>query len=501
VSALFFFFYARSDLWLDEALSVDIARVPLSDLPDALRHDGSPPLYYVLLKGWMAVFGTGDVAVRSLSGLCMAAAVVAVFFAARRLGGRQLAWLAVFVMAMNPFAVRYATEARMYALQVLLIACGIIVFQRAVERPTLSRIALFSVVVATGLYTQYWNFYILPVVVALLGWMVWRGSDRLAARRLLFATGIGILAFVPWLPIFVYQSAHTGTPWGTPILPSVPYGFTLRDFAGGATFGTEVQEGWPLFAAMFVLWLLGTFGRGIDNRRIELGLVPQKEMRAVAFFGWVGLAVALSLNYVVGGAFQTRYGSLVFPFFVLLAARGITTFCDGRVRVGIIALVVALGLAGCVRNVLTQRTQAGEIAAVLRTDARPGDLVVYCPDQVAPAVHRLAPRGLDEVVYPSAAGPARVDWVDYKARLRRADVDAFAQAALTRAGSRPLWYVRAPGYETHKNVCERLSQAFARARQQLPRTLSDPDIFEKPQLEQFDRRAGRTSEQPHVPSN
>jgi hypothetical protein len=36
-------FVQRSPLWLDEALSVNIAGLPLGDLFDALRHDGHPP--------------------------------------------------------------------------------------------------------------------------------------------------------------------------------------------------------------------------------------------------------------------------------------------------------------------------------------------------------------------------------------------------------------------------------------------------------------------------
>src|SRR3954464_12829729 len=35
--------------WIDEGLSVGIADRPLSAIPHALREDGSPPLYYVLL--------------------------------------------------------------------------------------------------------------------------------------------------------------------------------------------------------------------------------------------------------------------------------------------------------------------------------------------------------------------------------------------------------------------------------------------------------------------
>jgi mannosyltransferase len=50
-------FLAPSALWLDEAQSVAIARLPLPDLLEALRQDGAPPLYYLLLHAWMAVLG------------------------------------------------------------------------------------------------------------------------------------------------------------------------------------------------------------------------------------------------------------------------------------------------------------------------------------------------------------------------------------------------------------------------------------------------------------
>ena len=43
--------------WIDEGLSVGIADRPLGDIPLALREDGSPPLYYMLLHFWLDVAG------------------------------------------------------------------------------------------------------------------------------------------------------------------------------------------------------------------------------------------------------------------------------------------------------------------------------------------------------------------------------------------------------------------------------------------------------------
>src|SRR5262249_58871918 len=113
LGGLFLYFACRSDMWLDEALSVNIARLPLSDLREALIHDGAPPLYYVLLHVWTGVLGSGDLAARSLSGLCMAGAGVLTWFAARRFGGGRGAWLAAIGVLADPVAIPYATEVPM----------------------------------------------------------------------------------------------------------------------------------------------------------------------------------------------------------------------------------------------------------------------------------------------------------------------------------------------------------------------------------------------------
>ncbi|MGH3850598.1 MAG: glycosyltransferase family 39 protein, partial [Pseudonocardiaceae bacterium] len=117
-------FVARSHLWLDEALSVNIAALPLKAIPGALRQDGAPPLYYVLLHGWMRLAGSGDLAVRSLSGIFGVAALPLVWLAGRRLGNREVAWAALVLLAVCPFAIRYSTEARMYSLVVVLVLAG-----------------------------------------------------------------------------------------------------------------------------------------------------------------------------------------------------------------------------------------------------------------------------------------------------------------------------------------------------------------------------------------
>jgi uncharacterized membrane protein len=474
-------FAIRSDLWLDEALSVNIAHLPAGRIAPWLKHDGAPPLYYFLLHYWTALFGTSDVATRALSGVFSVAALPVAWCCARRAGGRALAWIALLVLVSSPYAITYATSARMYSLEMLLVFAGILAVRRVLDDPSWPRLALVAVVTALLVYTQYWAFYLVLAVALYLVVMGRRpGPARAVAVRLLVAIGVGVATFLPWLPTFLYQAKHTGTPWGQPLLPPIPIGLTFQDFAGG-----PVYEGWMLFFAVIALVLLGVFGARADARHIELDLRTQPGVRAEAVIGAATLVIGTSLAWASGSAFQSRYAAIMFPFFVIVVARGVTLFADPTVRTCALALVVGLGLAGGVRNASTNRSEAGEVARVLRAEAKPGDVVLYCPDQLGPAVHRLVQPGLDEVTYPVLRRPALVDWVDYTAVIARHPPAAVAKEVLTRAGGHAIWFVSAPGYRTHTTACPGLQASLARVRPDLPRLASNDSFYEMPGLDEF----------------
>ena len=146
----------RSDLWLDEALTVNIARVPLGDLRAALRVDGAPPLYYLLLHVWMGWFGEGDAAVRALPALLGILGLPLAYLAGRRIGGpdstraHRVGLIALVLMAASPYAIRYSSENRMYILVIDLVLVGYIGLRRALDRPSIGRLVAVAVVVAAG---------------------------------------------------------------------------------------------------------------------------------------------------------------------------------------------------------------------------------------------------------------------------------------------------------------------------------------------------------------
>src|SRR5918911_266527 len=80
----------------------------------------------VSLLLWIRVFGTSEIAVRSLSLVCAALAVIAAWWAGRVLFGARAGWMAAALAATTPYLTTYAQEARMYALVALLgiLACA-----------------------------------------------------------------------------------------------------------------------------------------------------------------------------------------------------------------------------------------------------------------------------------------------------------------------------------------------------------------------------------------
>jgi mannosyltransferase len=481
-------FWTRSDLWLDEALTANIAGHGLGDLVSLLEHDGAPPLFYVLLHGWTKVFGTSDLAIRSLSGVLGLVAVALCWPAAARLGGdsrTRRQWIAVatiVTVASSAYAVRYSTENRMYMLEMVLVLLGYLALWRALERPTLPALAGVAAVTAALLYTQYWSLYLVAVTGVCLAWVAWRGEPRGAARRTLFAVAIGCCAFVPWLPTFLSQAAHTGTPWGTPTVPPSGISLTLRTFAGGSHFDGDLVR-WPLLQ----LPLLALFGVAVSRRHIDIDLKTRPGVRW-EWIGWAAtLAVGLTASYASGTAFQSRYATIVYPLFALTVGYGITVFTSRGVRYGFLAFIVVFSFGGAVRNVWENRTQGGDVAAAVNANAKRGDVVAYCPDQIAPDASRLIDADVQQGVFPGFRRPDLVDWVDYEARNQAADPAAFARDLIERAGpGGSIFYAFSAGYRTLDLKCEQIAQVLTTLRSDPEGLVADDgETFEHENLLRF----------------
>src|SRR3954454_659815 len=209
--------------WIDEGLSVGISDRPLGQIPHALREDGSPPLYYVLLHFWMGIGGRSEAGVRGLSLLFALLCVPAAWWAGKAVfRTTRAAWTAALLAAFNPFLSQFAEEARMYSLVALLAipatACFIRAYALDAESARARRpwIAGFSVATAASLYTHNWPIFLTAAAAGawlVLWWMAPGERRRELVRDGLLGFGGALVLYLPWVPTTLYQAAHTGAPW------------------------------------------------------------------------------------------------------------------------------------------------------------------------------------------------------------------------------------------------------------------------------------------------
>ena len=440
-------FIADTPLWLDEAQSLAIAEKPLGDIPDALRLDGHPPFYYFLIHIWMDLVGTSDFAVRALSGLIAVASLPLVWVAGRRLAGLHAAWLALTAAAVSPFAIRYATEARMYSLVALVCLALWYLTDRALTAPKWRRLGALAGLAALALYTHYWSAYLIGALGLVSLW-AWRRDKNSGGLKVAGALTLGVVLFLPWVPIMFDQLQHTGTPWALPSAPTRLLAETVITFGGSFAHGESIV----LAIGLALIFAVGALVSS-DTRGDVVMWRGEPFMRQPVAVVLITLAAGAVVSYALTAAFQARYAAVVALLFSTLVGVGMAKIGDLPIRVLVVLFVVSFGLVGGARVANSDRSQADEIATALEEQAEPGDLVFFCPDQLGPASVRAMPDDLVGLSFPELTDAAIVDWRDYQERHDNANPIEFAEEIHEMTLDQNLWIVWINGYRTLGTHC------------------------------------------------
>jgi mannosyltransferase len=410
-------------LWIDEGISMGIARHPLTAIGPLLRQDGSPPLFYVLLHWWTGLFGATVRSGHALALLFAVLAIPAAAWAAWRPFGPRAGVAAAAIVALDPFAAGYADELRMYS---LLLLCGLLAtgaFLRAFVVAPGHRgwSATFAVALAAVLYAHNWGLFF--GAAAGLAWLMLVAVAGPRRRALLtgglVAFGGAALLFAPWVPTVLDQAAHTGAPWSHAPGPA-SIGHASKRMLGGQPAETVLL----LFAAAG----LG----GLLRRRSS----PQARAVAACVVLAAGtFAVAYAWSDLSSPAWALRYLSIVLaPAAVVIGA--------GLARTGPVAVLVlaVLFLTSWYDNPthdsLAHKSNVSVVAARLGGRLRTGDVVFSTQPESVPVLRFYLPGGLRYATPLGAVpDPGVVDWRDALTRLDRPKADAVLRGLL--AGLRP----------------------------------------------------------------
>ena len=247
----------QQSVWFDEAYSIIVAKQPLVELLRLTGVDTHPPLYYILLKGWAALFGWSEFALRSLSVLALGGAVIFGGLLIKRMFGVRAALITLPFLVFAPFLLRYGFEIRMYALASLIGVAASYVLVLAAEAKAKQRQQLlygvYAVLVAAGMYTLYYTAFLWVAHLIWLVWLTLRLKQPLFKARWLLAFVGSVLLFAPWLLTSITQFSNGA-------LAAISQPLTIDNLAGIVSFMFVYQPAWQLSAAMslVVLFVIAT---------------------------------------------------------------------------------------------------------------------------------------------------------------------------------------------------------------------------------------------------
>jgi uncharacterized membrane protein len=173
------------------------------------------PLYFVIARFWVQGFGHSVAVTRSLSALISLLAFPCIYWLCLELFQSSLTgWVACALIAVSPFHVLYAQEARPYSLWTVTILLANASLLRAMRLKQISSWGIYAAAVSLGLYTHFLSVLVVIghgiYVVATEGF---HWTKKVTAFSL--ASGAGLLTFLPWIAIAIANStsASRSTSW------------------------------------------------------------------------------------------------------------------------------------------------------------------------------------------------------------------------------------------------------------------------------------------------
>ena len=419
--------YIANQFWMDEGLSVGISSHALFDIPTVLRHDGSPPLFYMALHIWMSLVGNSVADTHGLSLLFGLLCIPAGGWAAWSLFGRWPAFIATVLFALNPFITAYSEETRMYSLMALLGVLATAGFIHGFIYRRRRYLILFAVCQTLMLYTHAWGIFY-GIGAALAFGVIWRADEepRELLRDGLYTFGAAAVLYLPWLPTLLYQVGHTGSPWdrapgfGAPVQIS-------RNLMGGDRATLPLVLG-------AAIGLAALFSRRRWRSRASLTVWTLIAMPVGTLaFGWIVSHFSPAWAY--------RYFAPILGALLLLAALGLA-----RARgVGLVALaLVVFFWANPAAFTPQYKSDMRNIAAEMAPRLHPGDLVILGQPEQVPLAWYYLPGGL-RFANTSVSRPLGEDqsmnWIHALKRLQNANPARSVQAlvATLKPNQQVLW--------------------------------------------------------------
>ncbi len=322
-------------LWFDEARFLEAALRPdfASLVRFMIREDYHPPLYPLVLKGWVAVFGTSDASVRALPALVGLSLVpLTAWLTTLMTRDREASLVAAALVSFGGYHLYLSQEGRHYTWLAALGLLNIIAYVQVLRYGRKRWLATLGLVTVIGSLSHY---YMLLLTVGEIAFAA-RARVRLRGTVLALLAATIIVFVILWAGPFMQQGRQR-TMWGQSIIDplSGPWQalvfvaqsiyWTMVDFSLGRPILLLGARGldWPdLLKMSSVLVLVGLGIHGLVRlRRRPLGF-PFSALGMLAAVGGLPVALAIASSLTEAMIYDTKYVSFAAPLWAVAVGTG-----------------------------------------------------------------------------------------------------------------------------------------------------------------------------------
>ena len=296
----------------------------------AIEDAQHPPLYYLMVRFWVQLFGNSVAVTRSLSALISLLVFPCVYWLCLELFESPLVGgIAITLIAVSPFHVLYAREAREYSLWTVTILLSSAALLRALRLNRLSTWGIYTVTLSLSFYTFPFSIFV-GIGHGIYVMAMERFRLTQTVRAYLLASLVGLLSFAPWLAVVIVPGSLTGATWTSVAIPLLTwlkmwgmhinraFILTIGDFGFDnlLTYLTLpvflMLVGYSIYFLchqtspktwLFVLTLMGTLALALALPDLILGGQRSTSSRYLVPFY---LGIQLSVAYLLAKSFSTR---------------------------------------------------------------------------------------------------------------------------------------------------------------------------------------------------
>jgi len=323
--------FVRGTWWFDEMFSVHYSLLPWGKAIKYWLLETNPFLYNLVLRGWINIFGQGEMTVRIPSLIFGLITIAFVYYLGQKWISRRAAIVSSLIVSLSGIHLFVSTETRTYALFVFLTALSFYWFINIFVEQKISRWT-WPMFFLTQVLLLYSHLTALTVIVIQVLALVYFKADNAARKKLLLTQFFSLLIWSLWFIPSLLPKLNSRSLYG--------WFFTYNSESSNILTILNtlfVNTGVPEFIlTLFAVILLGIIFYAI---RVFSQQEQKNKNRLFVLMLWSFIPALLGSFF---GQYVTKYFVFSLPGFALLIAWTFDQIADKTARLAVTALFLVI---------------------------------------------------------------------------------------------------------------------------------------------------------------